>query len=75
MNKVVVSSVPARPNDLDEDLLESVDPSLLGLKEKLAALKPRYIVEVARYDDSLEDIPTRQTYTSTERHVKMPAWS
>ena len=48
-------------------------PSLSGLKEKLSALVPRYIAEVARYDDSLEDIPTRQTYTSTERHVKMSA--
>ena len=26
-----------------------------------------------RYDDSLEDIPTIQTYTYTERHVKMSA--
>ena len=60
-----------RPNDLNEDLLESLDPSLSGLKEKLAALVPRYIAEVVRYDDSLEDIPMRQTYTSTERHVKM----
>ena len=34
----MVFSVSARPNDLDEDLLESVDPSLSGLKEKLAAL-------------------------------------
>ena len=72
MSKVKVSSVSAtRPNDLDEDLLESMDPYLSGLKEKLTALVPRYIAEVARYDDSLEDIPTRQTYTSTERHVKM----
>ena len=63
----------ARPNDLDEDLLESLDPSLSGLKEKLAALVPRYIAEVARCDDSLENIPTRQTYTSTERHVKLSA--
>ena len=62
----MVSSVSATiPNDLDEDLLESMDLSISGLKEKLA--------EVARYDDSLEDIPTRQTYTSTERHVKMLA--
>ena len=50
-----------------------MDLSLSGLKEKLAALVPRYIAEVARYDDSLDDIPTRQTYTSTERHVKMSA--
>ena len=70
----MMSSVSAtRPKDLDEDLIESMDPSLSGLKENLAALVLRYIAEVARYDDSLEDIPTRQTYTSTERHVKMSA--
>ena len=39
MSEVMVSSVSAtRPNYLDDDLLESMDPSLLGLKEKLAAL-------------------------------------
>ena len=48
-----------------------MDPYLSGLKERLSALVPRYIAEVARYDDSLVDIPTRQTYTSTESHVKM----
>ena len=74
MSEVMVSSVSAtRPKNLDEDLLESTDPSLSGLKENLAELVPRYITEVARYDDLLEDIPTRQTYTSTERHVKMSA--
>ena len=62
----MVSSVSAtRANNLDEDLLESLDPYLSGLKEKLSALVPRYIAEVERYDDSLEDIPTRKTYTST----------
>ena len=30
---------------------------------------PRYAVEVSGYDDSLEDTPTRQTYTSTEKHT------
>lgn len=35
-------------------------------------LIPR-IAEVSRYDDSLEDLPTRQTYTSTERHAKISA--
>ena len=74
MSEGMVSLVSAtRPNDLDENLLESLDPSLLELKEKLAALVPRYIAEMARCDDSLEDIPTRQTSTSTERHVKMSA--
>ena len=67
-------------NDIDEDLLESIDPSLSGLKEKLTALVPKYVAEVSRYmgeltryDDTLEDISTRQTYTSTERHIKMSA--
>ena len=50
-----------------------MDPYLSGLKENLAALVTRYNAEVARYDDSLEDIPTRHTYTPTERHVKMSA--
>ena len=55
----MVSSVSAtRPNDLDEDLLESMDPSLSRLKENLAALVSRYIAEAVRYDDLLEDIPT-----------------
>ena len=70
---MVSSASATRTNDLYEELLESIKPYLLGLKEKLVALVPRHISEVARYDDSLEDIPTRQTYTSTERHVNMSA--
>jgi len=77
MSEVMVST---RENYIDEDLLESIDLSLSGLKEKLVALVPKYVAEVtrymgevARYDDTLEDIPTRQTYTSTERHIKMLA--
>ena len=35
---------------------------------KVAALVPRYIAEVPRYDDTFEDIPTRQTYASTEKY-------
>ena len=74
MSEVMVSSsVSARPNDVDEDLLESVNSFLTGLKEKLVAMIPRYVAEVSKYDDSLEDLPTRQTYTSTERHIKMSA--
>ena len=74
MNEIATSS-PLMPEstDMDSDLLETVDPSLSGLKEKLTSMVPRYIAEVTRYDDSLEDIPTRQTYTSTERHIKMSA--
>ena len=45
-------------DSIDEDLLEAIDPALLGLKAKLVALVPRYVAEVSRYDDSLEDIPT-----------------
>jgi hypothetical protein len=74
MNEVMVSSVSAnRPNDADEDLLKSIDPALSGLKENLAVLVPRYVAEVATYNDALENTPTRQTYTSTERHTKMSA--
>ena len=43
-----------------------------GLKERLMARMPM-ISEVSRYDESLEDLPTRQTYTSTERHSKVSA--
>ena len=43
-----------------------------GLKEKLIAYTPR-ISEVSRFNESLEDLPTRQTYTSTERHAKISA--
>ena len=74
MSEVIVSSASTiRQNDIDEDLLESIDPALSGLKEKLIELMPRYVAEISRYNDSLEDIPTRQTYTSTERHIKMSA--
>ena len=54
-------------------MLKVIDLALSGLKEKLVALVPRYVAKVSRYDDSLEDILTRQTYTSTERHIKMSA--
>ena len=29
-----------------------------NLKDKMAALVPRYVAEVTRYDDTLEDLPT-----------------
>ena len=45
-----------------------------GLKEDLIArMTTVSMSEVTRYDDTLEDLPTRQTYTSTERHAKMSA--
>lgn len=60
------------PKD-DDALLHSIDPSLTDLKEQLMAKVPRNIAQVTRYEDSLEDLPTRQTYTSTERHSKISA--
>ena len=33
----------------------------------------RNVAEVTRYNDVLEDLPTRQTYMSTERHRKISA--
>ena len=43
-----------------------------GLKEKLMACVRR-ISEVQRVGEVLEDLPTRQTYTSTERHAEISA--
>ena len=40
--------VSAVPTDLNPDL-----------KEKMTALVPRYVAEVERYDNMLEDLPTR----------------
>ena len=54
-------------------LLHSVEPSLSNFKEQLLKKVPRNVAEVTRYDDVLEDFPTRQTYTSTERHKKISA--
>ena len=34
---------------------------------------PKYGTEVAKYDNTLEDLPTRQAYTYTERHRKISA--
>ena len=49
-------------------------PTEPGPKEKTTILVPRYDgAEVASYDETLEDLPTRQTYISTERHRKMSA--
>ena len=42
-----------------------------GMKEDLT--RELRISQVLKYDDTLHDIPTRQTYTSTERHSKMNA--
>ena len=43
------------------------------MKDKIAELVPRHVAEVARYDDALENLPTRQIHTPAERHMKMSA--
>ncbi len=49
-----------------------VETNPFGMKEEMQrTVVP--VSEVNRYDESLEDLPTRQTYTSTERHVKVSA--
>ena len=48
---------------------EPINNVPMGLKERLTAQVPQ-ISEVNRYETTLEDIPTRQTYTSHERHAK-----
>ena len=57
----------------DASLLHSVEPSLSNLKEQLLAKVPRNVAEVSRYNNVMEDFPTRQTYTMTERHGKISA--
>ena len=42
-----------------------------GFKEQLLATIPITITKTTRFDDVLEDIPTRQTYYSTDRHSKI----
>ena len=49
-----------RSNYLNVGLLELIDPALLGMKEKLAALVPRYVAEVSRYDGRIENTKQRQ---------------
>ena len=44
-----------------------------GFKEQLLATIPRTIDKTTRFDDALEDIPTRQTYSSTDRHSNISA--
>ena len=50
----------------DASLLHSIKPSLSHLKEQLLMKVQRNVAEVSRYDDVLEDLPIRKTYTSTE---------
>jgi hypothetical protein len=49
------------------------DDTVDGLKELMIKAMPRAIAEVSRYDQTLEDLPTRQSYTSHERHAKISA--
>ena len=44
-----------------------------GFKEHLLATRPRTISKTTRFDDALEDIPTSQTYSLTDRHYKISA--
>ena len=41
-----------------------------GMKEDFMA-RMATVSEVTRYDETLEDLPTQQTYTSTDRHSKI----
>ena len=52
----------------DEALLHSIAPSLVDMREQLQANLPREISQASRCDEGLEDLPTRQTCTSTDRH-------
>ena len=47
-----------------------IDNDILG---RLTTNTTKIISEVTRYDDTLEDLPTRQSYTSSERHAKVSA--
>ena len=42
-------------------------------KEQLLATIPIIISKTTRFDDALEDIPTSQTYSLTDRHYKISA--
>ena len=42
-------------------------------KEKMLTLLPQKIAQPTRFDDALEDLPTRHNYSSTERHTKISA--
>ena len=38
----------------------------------MITLLPQKIAQTTRFDDDLEYLPTRQTYSSTERHTDIP---
>ena len=56
-------------DNLDKDLLELLDASLLELKETLTSLVLRFIIKVKRHDVNIEDVLTRQACTLTKRHA------
>ena len=60
------------PSD-DESLLHSIEPSLSNLKEQLLIKVPSNAAEVSQYDDLLEELPIRQTYTLIEQHSRVSA--
>ena len=43
------------------------------MKELMIKAIPRAIAEVSQFDEALEDLPTRQSYVSRERHTKISA--
>ena len=44
-----------------------------GFKEQILTLLPRKIAQTTQFDNTLEDIPTRQTYSSTGNHTNISA--
>ena len=67
-NEWIPSSVSLGSADFTRDQIQ--EP---GFKEQLIAKIPRTIYKTTRFDDALEDIPTRQTYSLTDRHSKISA--
>ena len=57
----------------DASQLHSIEQSLSNLKEQMLMKVPRNVAEVNQYDDVLEDLSIRQTYTSTKRHSRISA--
>ena len=60
------------PTQVRMSELKTKDSIPDGLKEKFIACMPS-VSAMTRYDPDFNDIPTRQTYTSTERHAKASA--
>ena len=44
-----------------------------SFKEQLLTLLTRKIAQTTRFDDALEDLPTRHNYSSTKRHTNISA--